>query len=201
MEFFLKEFDTLSHLDVREPIAWILYLGILSILLFQYYREGSDVFREYGRLHREILKEQSLKDIYTDTWKQRIKAATHLFNIDNWLILTSFLLLIQFLGLMILLQNSHPQNNSKFELQNVSSSFQSAVVGFSTIQALDTLVSDPVKSKSANTGKSQNRTPRAEAQYLLGMAFIVFCIAVALLVNRAKFVALRIMYEFACQNR
>lgn len=114
--------------------------------------------------------------------------------------MTSLLLLIQFLGLMILLQTLHPQNNSNFESQNTSTSFSSTVAVFSTTQEIDKTATEPVKSKDAITGQSQKRTPRAEAQYLLGMTFIAFCVAVALLVNRAKFVALRIMYEFACQN-
>lgn len=199
MEFFLKQFDALTHLDVREPGALILYLGILGILMYQYYREGADVFREYGRLHREILKENSLKELYTEQWKHRIRTATHLFNIDNWLIFASFLLLVQFVGLMILLQTLPPQGNSSMVTKSSFASFSTTAIEISTMPNANTkaIIANPV---SINATNARQRTPRADAQHLLGMGFIVFCIIVALLVNRAKFVALRVMYEFGCQE-
>lgn len=201
MEFFLKQLDALTHLDVREPGALVLYFGILGILVYQYYREGADVFREYGRLHREIVKEDSLKALYTDEWKHRIVTATHLFNLGNWLIFASFLLLFQFVGLMIMLQVLPSQSNSNMTPPRSSASFSTTVVVTAATPAANAtaVVIDPSVGMERNTTAPTQREPRAEAQRLLGMGFIVFCIVVALLVNRAKYTALRTMYEFGNQ--
>ena len=100
-QFFI---NALEQLDLRRPGALFIYLGILAALIYQYYREGTLVFREYGRMHREITKEASLQKHYTEEWKQRLGNATHLFGLGNWLVLAAFLLLSQFVFLMVLLQ-------------------------------------------------------------------------------------------------
>lgn len=199
MEFFLKQLGALSHLDVREPGSLLIYFGILGVLAYQYYREGADVFREHGRLHREILKEAaSLKPLYTAEWKQRLEAATHLFTLGNWLIVASFLLLFQFVGLMILLAPANSVGNTGMSSPSLSTT---VVVTAATPSANATAVvvaPDSGVGHGAATVSTQLE-PRAEAQRLLGVGFIIFCATVALSVNRAKYVALRTMYEFGNQ--
>lgn len=190
-DFFVKQLDAITQLDARNPVGLLIYLAIISMLIFQYYREGADVFREYGRLQREIKKEKDLKTLYSDEWEKRLTSAVHFFHLGNWLVLASLLLLALFVGLMLLL------GDTKI---NVASSSTTVVVTAATSSASATAVvvgSVPVDGKIGDTDSAQNA--RNEAQRLLGVGFICFCIFVAVWLNFKKYDSLRLMYDFSNQ--
>ncbi|MCI0565344.1 MAG: hypothetical protein MN733_43320 [Nitrososphaera sp.] len=199
---FLDLVRDFTHLNAREPVGLLIYYGILFVLVYRYYREGADVFREYGRLHREILKEPSLIPLYTDEWKQRLGAATHLFNLGTWLICAISLLLFQFVGLMILLSPGQSDDNTRISRSSASLS-TTVVVTAATQDANATAVVVPEVSGAGHNASTvpTQLEPRAEAQRLLGFWFIILCGFVALEINRTKYTALRMMHEFSNQSK
>ncbi len=194
-QFFI---DALQHLDIRNPAALLIYVSILGALVYQYYYEGALVFREYGRLHREILKEPSLELLYTKEWKQRLKTATHFFNLGDWLILASVLLLSQFVGLMILLQFTPGQgaDNEGTSRPSVSLSTTVVVTPATPVERAKAVVIEPNKDMGQNGSTGKRQEPRLEAQRLLGVGFILLCVFAVLGMHREKYGALRTMYEF-----
>ena len=194
--------DAFQHLDLRNPAALLVYLGILGMLVYAYYNEGALVFREYGRLHREILKEPSLKPLYTEEWKQRLKAATHFFDLGNWLILASVLLLFQFVGLMILLQSTPGQGGDKEGASRPSVSLSTTVVvtPATPVEKAKAVVIEPDKDMGQNGSTTERQEPRLKAQRLLGGGFSLLCGFAVLWMHREKYAALRTMYEFSSNS-
>ncbi len=195
IQFLQSQLEESKYLSILEPGSLMRYLGILSFLIFLYYREASEVYREYGRLHREIVKEPTLQCRYdAPHWKQRLDDATHIFNLGSWLILTSILLLTQFVGMMVMLQ-AQPSDPRVSSGRPTAVSAASAV----TYSKREAGISIAHESRNIRGSESVQRSLQArdQAQRLLGLAFIVFCVAVALRISRMKYEALRTMYEFS----